>query len=214
METRVSDVGVLDKAVLILSALADGPLSLDSLAGSTRLPRATAHRLATSLEAHRLLERDERGRFALGPRLMELATGINSPLAVLARRALQELRDETGESAQLYIRHGDVRVCGASLESPHSLRTIVQVGQALPMDRGSAAKVLSGEPSAKRRGWAESVEEREKGVASVSAPVMRDAEIVAAVSVSGPIERMTRSPGKLHAAAVVAAAERIMAALS
>ncbi len=33
--------------------------------------------------------------------------------------------------------------------------------------------------------------------------------VIAAVSVSGPIERLTRSPGRLHAAAVVGAGEKI-----
>ena len=33
--------------------------------------------------------------------------------------------------------------------------------------------------------------------------------MLAAVSVSGPIERLTRSPGRMHAAAVVAAGEKI-----
>jgi DNA-binding IclR family transcriptional regulator len=61
-----------------------------------------------------------------------------------------------------------------------------------------------------RRGWIESVEEREPGVASVSAPV-RDAHgnVLAAVSVSGPINRMSRTPGKKHGAAVARAAREI-----
>jgi DNA-binding IclR family transcriptional regulator len=58
------------------------------------------------------------------------------------------------------------------------------------------------------------VAEREAGVASVSAPVRgQGGKVAAAVSVSGPIERLTRSPGRLHAAAVSAAGERITAAL-
>ena len=59
-------------------------------------------------------------------------------------------------------------------------------------------------------GWVASVGEREAGVASVSAPV-RDASgrIVAAVSVSGPIERTTRQPGRRYGEAVVAAARRV-----
>ena len=62
----------------------------------------------------------------------------------------------------------------------------------------------------RRRGWASSVAEREQGVASVSAPVRgRDGNVVAAVSVSGPLERLTRSPGRLHAEAVVAAAAEL-----
>jgi DNA-binding IclR family transcriptional regulator len=60
-----------------------------------------------------------------------------------------------------------------------------------------------------------SVEERERGVASVSAPV-RDADgrVLAAVSVSGPVERTTRSPGERYGEAVEAAARRIEAALA
>jgi DNA-binding IclR family transcriptional regulator len=36
---------------------------------------------------------------------------------------------------------------------------------------------------------------------------------VAAISVSGPIERLTRAPGRLFAAAVVAAGDRLTEAL-
>ena len=62
----------------------------------------------------------------------------------------------------------------------------------------------------RRRGWAASAAEREPGVASVSAPVRGSGgKVLAAISVSGPIERLTRSPGRLHAAAVVAAGDRI-----
>jgi DNA-binding IclR family transcriptional regulator len=38
-------------------------------------------------------------------------------------------------------------------------------------------------------------------------------KILAAISVSGPIERLTRSPGRLHAAAVLAAGDQISATL-
>jgi DNA-binding IclR family transcriptional regulator len=48
------------------------------------------------------------------------------------------------------------------------------------------------------------------GVASVSAPVRGPSgRVVAAVSVSGPLERLSRQPGRLHAAAVVSAANRL-----
>ena len=199
----VSGVGVLDKAVAILDALETGPLALGQLVEATGLSRATAHRLAAALERHRLVARDGDGRFALGPRL----TGRALEHAAVA--ALEELRDATGESSQLYVLRNGKRVCVVSIESPHGLRTIVSVGAALPLDKGSAGKVLRGEPEALRRGWAQSVEEREKGVASVSAPVWRGGDVVAAVSVSGPVERTTRSPGKRYAAAVTAAARRI-----
>jgi DNA-binding IclR family transcriptional regulator len=173
--------------------------------------------LCLALEHHLLLDRDDSGRFALGPALVRLGrVAGDSPrrsLVDAAAPVLVELRDRTGESAQLYVRSGETRVCLASLESPHSLRTIVAVGAILPMDRGSAAKVLSADRRVLDRGWAESVEERERGVASVSAPVMVGGKIVAAVSVSGPLERTTRQPGHRYAGAVRDAARAVEAAL-
>ena len=200
----VSGIGVLDKAVSVLDAVERGPLTLAGLVKATGLTRATAHRLAVALEAHGLVARDGEGRFMLGPRLR----GLDLP--ALARPALEQLRDRTGESAQLYVRRGDRRLCVASQESPHGLRTIVPVGMSLPLDVGSAGKVLRGDAG----DWAQSVEERERGVASVSAAVRdRSGEVVAAVSVSGPIERTTRTPGPRYAGAVQEAAGAVSAAL-
>jgi DNA-binding IclR family transcriptional regulator len=209
-------VGVLDKAVSVLDALEDGPQALAGLAAATGLPRATAHRLAAALAVHGLVGRDDAGRYVLGPRLVSLGRAAGPGrrrLAELAAPALTALRDETGESVQLYVVAGRTRVCVVSLESPHSLRTIVAVGAALPLEVGSAGHVLRGDPEAARRGWAQSVEERERGVASVSAPVRVEGEVVAAVSVSGPIERTTRQPGRRYAAAVVSAARAVERAL-
>lgn len=199
-------MGVLDKAVAVLDAVEAQPRSLNELVDATGLSRATAHRLAVALETHRFVARDGDGRFTAGPRL------VAPDLARLARPALAALRDATGESAQLYVRQGNHRLCVASLESPHGLRTIVAVGAALPMSAGSAAKVLRGDAASLRRGWAESVEERQKGVSSVSAPVWDGDRVAAAVSVSGPVQRTTRAPGRRYAKAVTKAARAIEAA--
>jgi DNA-binding IclR family transcriptional regulator len=199
----------------IVAAVQSEPLALAGLVEATGFHRATAHRLATALESHNVLSRDGRGRFILGPRLVELGRMATDgfPLRDLARPALEALVAETGESAQLYVKDGDSRVCLDAVESPHGLRTIVAVGASLPLDRGSAGRILRREPAALRRGWIESVGEREAGVASVSAPVIDDlGEIRAAVSVSGPISRTTRSPGTKYATAVQHAARAIEAA--
>jgi DNA-binding IclR family transcriptional regulator len=226
MTDTLSGVGVLDKAVGILDALSAGPLSLADLTAATGLPRATAYRLASALEAHRFADRDGAGRFRLGPRIAELARGQAAGLPEYAARSVVRLRDVTGESAQVYVRQGDERVCLASADRPSGLRDSVPVGAVLPLTAGSAAQVFlawsAGADRARllrnaaftdrtvagvrRRGWAESVGEREAGVASVSAPVIADDHVVAALSVSGPIDRLTRTPGRRFAAAVVAAA--------
>ena len=210
----VSGVGVLDKAVVVVHAVAVSPVSLGELQARTGLPRATVHRLAAALELHGLLRRDDAGRYELGLGLVSLgqAAADRFPLVDLARPVLAELCVSTGESVQLFVREGAQRRCVVSLESPHGLRWIVPQGSLLPLDVGSAGRVLSGEVS--KHGWVQSVGEREVGVASVSAPVVgADGSTVAALSVSGPIERLTRQPGKRFGAAVVAAAERVSSAL-
>ena len=209
MGNTVAALGVLDKAVLVLDALEASPRTLVELVVATGLPRATAHRLATDLEAHGFVRRDDEGRFTLGTRLVALGRAATDsfPLARSATAALRELRDVTAESVQLFVRDGDRRVCIAALQSPHGLRTIVPLGASLPIGLGSGGRVLDGELSS--AGWLESVGEREAGVASVSAPILDEGVIVAAISVSGPIERTTRHPGTRYGEDVVAAARRI-----
>jgi DNA-binding IclR family transcriptional regulator len=212
----VSNVGVIDKGVAILQALALGPLDLAAVQATTGLPRATAHRLAVALEAHHLIRRDVLGRFCLGFELIRLgrAAADEFPLAELATPVLMALRDDTGESVQLYVREHDARRCVVSLQSSHALQWIVPVGALLPLEVGSAGKVLAGKErrDVDGRGWAESVEEREAGVASVSAAVVdRSGAVVAAVSISGPVERLTRTPGRRFGAQVRSSAEQISA---
>lgn len=211
----VTGVGVLDKAVAVLRAVAAEPRSLADLQDATDLPRATAHRLAVALEKHGLLRRDDDGRFDLGPELAAWGRTASAryPLAAVALPVLGRLRDASGESVQLFVREGDQRRCLLSLQSPHALRWIVPEGVLFPLDAGSAGKALTGE--AGREGWVASVEEREAGVASVSAPVTTaDGTIVAAVSISGPIDRMTRQPGKRFGHQVVIAAEKVARSLT
>ncbi len=225
-----SGIGVLDKAVGVLHAIAESPCGLADLCERTGLPRATAHRLAAGLETHRLLGRDAAGRWVLGPALSELSAGVDDPLLAASAPVLAQLREITGESVQLYRREGTDRVCIAALEPPAGLRDTVPVGARLPMTAGSGAKVLLafGDSATaqlvlasavftertlaevRRRGWAQSVAERESGVASVSVPVRsRGGAVIAAVSVSGPVERIGRRPGVRWADDLLAASAEL-----
>ncbi len=210
---EASGVGVLDKGVSILQALVRGPHDLGQLMEVTGLPRATAHRLAVALEHHHFIRRDQQGRFCLGFELIHLGRAATDafPLAEFATAALTDLRNATGESVQLYVREGEMRRCVVSLQANHALRWIVPEGALLPLGKGSAGRVLSdGGPE-----LADSVEEREPGVASVSAVVRdRQGAVVAAVSLSGPIERLTRTPVQRFGDDVVASAGAVMKAIS
>ena len=229
-----SGVGVLDKAALVLSALESGTATLAGLVAGTGLARPTAHRLAVALEHHRLVARDMQGRFVLGPRLSELSAAAGEDrLLAAAGPILARLRDITGEShscgavrattASAWPPPSGPRACATPSPSGPSSRCAPSAAQVLlawedpeRMHRGLqnaafSATALSG---IRRRGWAQSVGEREQGVASVSAPVRSPGgKILAAVSVSGPLERLSRQPGRMHAPAVLAAAERLSESL-
>lgn len=222
----------MDKAVLILSFLStDGPATLAGVVGRTGLARPTAYRLLSALEAHHLVARYE-GRYSLGLRLLGWGNRavVGAGLVEAARPVLEDLRDATGESTQLYVREGERRVCVAAVERATGLKTTVAVGAVLPLARGSAGKVLlawAGDrgrwlnlvegpvlEEVRQRGWAESVAEREEGVASVSAPVFDGSgNLRAAVSASGPIARLGHRPGERLAGTVVDAAREIQKAL-
>src|SRR5580704_14477427 len=228
-----SGVGVLDRSVVLLDLLAGGARTLRWLADASGLPRPTAYRLLVALETHRLVARDATGAFRLGPRLTELsvATGPALDLAALAGPVLAGLHEATGERVQLYVRSGERRLCVAARDAGTGLRDSVPVGALLPLDAGSGGKVLlawpepggagslpggpaGGSPegldaelaAVRKRGWASSVAEREPGVASVSAPVLVDGALVAALCISGPASRMGAAPGRRLAPLVMEAA--------
>ncbi|MET1036423.1 MAG: IclR family transcriptional regulator [Arthrobacter sp.] len=230
-----SGVGVIDKAAMVLDSLEAGPTTLAQLVAATGLSRPTVHRLAQALVHHRLVGKDMHGRFVLGSRLVELASAAGEDRMIAAAGPLLlQLRDATGESSQVFRRQGDFRVCVVSAERPVGLRDTIPVGTQLSMKAGSAAQVLlawedherllEGLGNARftptilagvrRRGWAQSLGEREPGVASVSAPVRGPSgRVIAAVSISGPIERLTRQPGRVHSEVVCRTAAALTEAL-
>ena len=231
-----SGVGVLDKAALVLSALESGPATLAGLVAGTGLARPTAHRLAVALEHHRLVARDMQGRFVLGPRLAELSAAAGEDrLLATAGPVLARLRDITGESAQLWRRQGEHRVCVAAAERPSGLRDTIPVGSpadhARRLGRPGAARL--GGPRADaprpaerrllRRRAVRHPPPRLGAVASASAsrawPRSRPRSAPPAARSSprsrspGPLERLSRQPGRMHAPAVLAAAERLSESL-
>ena len=193
-------------------------------------PRPTAHRLAVALERPRPAR--PRRRRPLPPRrparrLGRAAAGaaaLVEPRPVRCSRASCD--DDRGERAALRARGRPPRSASPRHERPSGLRDTVPLGAVMPLTKGSGGKVLlawaADRDRVRRRrraslaavrpaGWAESVGEREAGVASVSAPVrVPDGAVVAAISVSGPAERLgAAATRRRHGAAGAAAAAAV-----
>ncbi len=221
-----SGIKVLDRAVAIARAVSAGSTSLAQLSEDTGLPRATTHRIASALEVHHILARSERGEWTLGPALATHTDGPSPKLLAAAAPVLHDLVATTGESAQLYQLTGSTRTCIAAEEPESGLHNVVPVGSRLSLSAGSAARVFAAHSlidapfdaadldQVRADGYAESIAEREVGLASVSTPVfLHDGTLVAVLSISGPAERLKPSPAGKWGAALKDATARLSAEL-
>lgn len=140
-------VAAVDRALSILAAFdeQDDALSLAELAKRTGLYKSTLLRLAASLERAGYLRRLESGHFRLGPTLLKLGNLYQRSfrLEEYVTPVLRQLADTTGESASLYVREGDKRICLFRVNSPvHRVLHYVTAGTELPLNTGAAGKVL------------------------------------------------------------------------
>ncbi|MDN5741153.1 IclR family transcriptional regulator [Corynebacterium casei] len=223
--SAVSGIKVLDRAVAIMMAAASKPSTLNDLCETTGLPRATAHRLATALEAHRLVARTPEGKWTIGPAF----PGNRDDLLTTAKPIMQQLMEDTGESIQLYQWTDTARTCVATAEPRQGLHNVVPVGSQLPLTSGSAARIIaafaditvddatfseSDVKAAKQAGYSESIEEREAGLASVSAPVTDgNGQLVAVLSISGSVDRFRPSPAEKFGDQLNQAAKKLSSGL-
>lgn len=221
-----SGIKVLDRSIALIDAVAAGEKTLSELSADTGLPRATTHRLATALEVHQILVRTGTGAWAIGPALARYASLAPSKIIDAAAPIMADLVDTTKESVQLYELTGSSRTCVAAVEPPSGLTHTVPVGSQLPLDRGSAAKVFAAHnlvdapftdeemATVRSTGIAESVAEREVGLASVSTPIYgANGAVLAVLSISGPVERLKPTPAEKWGAELRAAASKLTQAL-
>lgn len=202
---------MLSRVAALLDAVDGSPASAVELARRSGLSVSTAHRLALSMTEYGFLARNERGEFHPGARF------TRSALESAALPVLTQLRDSTGETAQLWLRRGYARVCTVSVDSLAELRVTLPQGARLQLPAGSSGRLLAGEPEALQdielQGWTQSIASRTPGLGSVSAPVQQHGRVVAAICLAMPLVRVTKTPGDDFGAAVAAAAQRISADL-
>jgi IclR family transcriptional regulator, KDG regulon repressor len=140
--------------VMQLIADADEPPTIAQLAALSGYPRPTVYRIVGALIAEGLAVESARGGcYALGPRLMSLASRSweRSDLRIAATDALQTLRDATQETVHLAVRSGAEMVYIEKLESPHAVRMASRIGTRVTLYSSSVGKAyLSMLPRAER----------------------------------------------------------------
>ena len=149
-------------------------------------------------------------------------------MSVMLLPEMERLRDVVGETISLYIRDGHERIRIQAVQSRQAVRRVAPIGARLPLVVGASSKILVAYANKATQdelleeivwpegmnkktfseqlkhtldtGFATSIEEREPGAAAVAVPIYnRTGQVVAALSISGPANRLTADKMKEQA---------------
>jgi DNA-binding IclR family transcriptional regulator len=137
----------LDRALDLLEALASaGELGVSDLAAATGLVPSTAHRLLSTLvERGYAAQSAAGGRYLIGYKLLELASGLQDRverLRLAAREHLEAIQRETGETTNLVVLEGREVVYVDKVDGTRSVRLFLEVGRAIPAHTSGAGKAI------------------------------------------------------------------------
>jgi IclR family KDG regulon transcriptional repressor len=137
----------VSRAIQVLKAFSihDKELSLTELSNKLGISKSSLQRILHTLTGEGLLERDERTKtYKLGMELYFLGNLVeaNSHLLSIAKRYMQQLNDQTGETITLNIIHQKKRKCIGYLAAKHELTTLTYISQYSPLYAGASAKIL------------------------------------------------------------------------
>jgi IclR family transcriptional regulator, acetate operon repressor len=216
---RAGGVQSVERALLLLELMADagGEVALTQLAESSALPLPTIHRIIRTLTNAGYVRQQPSRRYALGPRLIRLGETAGRMSGAWARPYLADVTAAVGETSSMAVLDGDHMVYVAQVPSSHSMRTFTEVGRrvaAYGSTIGRAAlaglstptvdqtlsragprwnpdTLLADLAAVRARGYAEDDGTEEVGVRCLAVPIV-GGPAPAAISISGPVPRMSR----------------------
>lgn len=219
-------VAAVNRALSILKAFENSieGMTLTELMNATGLYHSTILRLCESLEHFGFLKRLEDGRYMLGPMPFYLGAIYQGSfhLRDYALPVLRELVKTTEETAAIYVREGDERVCLYRLELQRSVRVHVREGERFSLEHGAAGKIIqafSDGPAQlplarlqalRKARYAISVGERDAESAAISCPVFNaTGQFVCAISLGIPRYRFDDTVLNAHLPKLMAAGARL-----
>lgn len=141
----MSSVQSIERAFVVLRAVATGPAGISELARRVGLPTSTVARLLGTLEGLGAVTRVGDGlTYRVGPAVAELATAADpsSGLVAAARLFLVELVDEVGETAGISVLDGDEVLYLDHVEAANQVQVRDWSGTRLPLHVVSSGLVL------------------------------------------------------------------------
>ncbi len=141
-------IAAVERAIdvlLLFTAAGHAELGVTEVAGELGLSKAAVHRILTSLRSRDLISLEpESRRYRLGPAALSLGRAYLSRIDVrsMAAPELAWLSSESGETATLSIRSGDIRMYVDQVVPPREVRMEVAVGQPYPLHAGASSKAF------------------------------------------------------------------------
>src|SRR5438093_6024125 len=243
----VRHVAAVERALGVLEALADagGELGTNELARRTRINPSTASRLLATLSAGGYVDHvEESGRYRLGLRLLQLGNVVLAGLDLreVVRPHLEELVEETGETATLSVPGERDAVTVDFVQSGSSVQSVARLGRPSVAHATAAGKVLlafGGVPfptgrlerftprtltdhrklaaaleRARAQGWAEAAGERERDLNAIAAPILAtEGRLAGILGLQGPGGRFDRRARRAAVSPLLARANAVSESL-
>jgi DNA-binding IclR family transcriptional regulator len=225
----------VSKAIALLRAFTPARpwWTVSELVGATGFPHSTVTRLVSALEVGGILHREPgRFRYTIGHLALAWAAvaKASTNLNTLAHPLLERLRDDTGESAAVFLKQANSRICLDVVLSNQEVHFALRLGEIGPLTRGAAGLCIAADlPRAERSalgippteldrleqvadfgGVVCTLNDRIKDAWALAAPIRdADASIYAAVVVGGPTSRFKKSVFSKYAPNVLQAANEV-----
>jgi IclR family transcriptional regulator, KDG regulon repressor len=147
MRDRRDSVQSLERAFDLLEALsAGGELGVTELANRTGLVPSTVHRLLHTLAKRGYVSQSsESGRYLLGYKVVEVASGLErrlERLRMVARPHMERVQRATGETVNLVVLDADRVVYVDQVEGSRNVRMFTTVGTSVPAHTTGAGKAI------------------------------------------------------------------------
>jgi IclR family KDG regulon transcriptional repressor len=216
-------IRVLQRALAVLDTFTpESPrLSLHEITQAIQLPKSTTFRILTTLVNAGYLVQTSNQEYGLSHKFLRLASVAQKSLGLreIVHPILVKLAERTGETVEISRLDGDLRVCLDVVESSSPLKSIVSVGDRLPLLFGSSGKVflahLAGRQverivsaskegksinradlsrrlrQVRQAGYAVTRDERVVGATGISVPVRTYEDEIYSLTVTGPSARFT-----------------------
>ena len=207
MKSNKNVIGVeaVNKALEILNCFTEKneTLTVTKIANITGDHKSRISRISKSLENFGYIRKINSGEFKIGHSISRLFEVYDSSFNFKnsIKSELDFISDKLNETASLFVKQKDWRVCIQTSEPKKIIKHSIQIGTKKPLDKGSSGHILSAYHNLEirdkerilKQGYSMSFGERDREIASISVPIFRTKkQFLGSLTVTGHISNFNK----------------------